>query len=182
MRALSGSLLLLPQPFLSRLDSDNARVLDVGTGNAIWLSAFHDSISSTAQLFGIDIERGMYPSKHPPQMSFESCSVLDLPSNCFFAMSDLDLNQADHLPTLIRAAGFSDVLVHDMEWRLHGESNQLSRENSLRGHKGLKVPLVNCGLVSSDLVFDNMMAGVEDEWEGTPGTPLIIRVITGRKP
>ncbi|KAI4261029.1 MAG: hypothetical protein L6R42_003763 [Xanthoria sp. 1 TBL-2021] len=244
-RTLSGFLLLLPQSFLSSLDSEYAKVLDVGTGNAVWLSAFHSSISSTAQLVGIDIESRMYPAKYPPQMSFEVGSVLDLPPSwsCdfdlvyqrlllaglkvsewptaisenirvlksggyvhlvevdlrnmavgphstrlldsvtkLFAMSDLDLNQADRLPSLVRAAGFSDVQVHDKEWRMHGESNQLSRDNALRGHRGLKAPVVKCGLISSDVDFENMMAGVEEEWESTPGKPLIIRVIIGRKP
>ncbi|KAF2129629.1 S-adenosyl-L-methionine-dependent methyltransferase [Dothidotthia symphoricarpi CBS 119687] len=244
-RTLSGSLLLLPKSFISNLDSEDTKVLDVGTGNAVWLSDFHSMISSTAQLVGIDIEGRMYPAKYPLQMSFEVGSVLSLPtswSNSFdlvyqrlllaglkisdwptaisedfrvlksggyvqlvevdlrnmdvgpnsarlldtlkklFAMNNMDLNQADSLPSLVKGAGFVDVQVHDKEWRLHGDSNVLSRENALRGHRGLKGPVVKYGLFSSDAEFDDMMTGVETEWKSTLGKALIIRVITGRKP
>ncbi|KAH6667976.1 hypothetical protein B0J14DRAFT_567323 [Halenospora varia] len=244
-QTLSGSLLLLPESFISSLNDEDAKVLDVGTGNAVWLSDFHSTISSTAQLVGIDIENRMYPAKYPPQMSFEVGSVLALPPSWsdnfnlvyqrlllaglkvsewptaisedfrvlksggyvqlvevdlrnmavgpnsarlletltkLFAMNNMDLNQADRLPSLVRDGGFVDVQVHKKEWRLHGESNVLSRENALRGHRGLKGPVVKCGLFSSDAEFDDMMAGVEIEWESIPGKALTIRVITGRKP
>lgn len=99
-----------------------------------------------------------------------------------FAMNNMDLNQTNRLPSLVRDAGFADVQVYKKEWRLHGESSVLSRENALRGHRGLKGPVVKCGLFSSDAEFDDMMVGVEIEWESIPGKALTIRVITGRKP
>ncbi|KAL1870137.1 hypothetical protein Plec18167_007655 [Paecilomyces lecythidis] len=244
-QTLSGSLLVLPESFVSGLDSEDVKVLDVGTGNAVWLSDFHSTISSTAQLVGVDIENRMYPAMYPPQMSFEVGSVLEFPpswSNNFnlvhqrlllaglkmsewpiaisedfrvlksggylqlvevdlrnmgvgpnsarllkiltelFSLNNMDLNQADRLPSLVRNAGFADVQVLRKEWRLHGESNKLPRENAVRGHRGLKGPVVKCGLLSSDAEFDDMMARVETEWESIPGDPLTICVITGRKP
>ena len=244
-KSLSGSLLLLPEDVLSRLNSEHAKVLDVGTGNAVWLSAFHDSISSTAQLVGIDIERRMWPARYPPQMRFEVGSVLDLPASWsgefdlvhqnlliaalkasewpaaisevfrvlqsggfvhfleygdmqnmavgpqttrvldiaikLFAMGSLDFDLAARLPSLVRAAGFSDVLVHDVEWGLHGQSNRLRRENALKAHNAIKDTVVKCGLVGSTDDYDNLMASAEEEWESSPGKALIIRVITGRK-
>ncbi|KAJ9256291.1 hypothetical protein DTO195F2_6016 [Paecilomyces variotii] len=242
---LSGSLLLLPESFISNLNSEDTKVLDVGTGNAVWLSDFHSTISFTAQLVGVDIENRMYPAEYPPQMSFEVGSVLELPpswGNNFtlvhqrlllaglkvsewpiaisedfrvlksggyvqlvevdlrnmgvgpnsarlleiltklFAMNNMDLNQADRLPSLVQKAGFVDVQVLRKEWRLHGESNVLPRQNAIRGHRGLKGPVVKSGLLSSDAEFDEMMAGVEMEWQSIPGDALTICVITGRKP
>lgn len=230
---------------MSSWASEDTKVLDVGTGNAVWLSDFHHTISSTAQLVGIDIENRMYPAKYPPQMSFEVGSVMALPPSWtesfdlvhqrlllaglkvsewpsaisehfrvlksggyvqlvevdlrnmavgpnstrlletlmkLFALNQMDLSQADRLPSLVRDSGFVDVEEHKNEWRLHGDANVLSRENALRGHRGLKGPVIKCGLFSSEAEFEDMMAGVEREWASIPGKALTIWVITGRKP
>ena len=49
---LSRSLLLLPEAAISNLSSEDAKVLDVGTGNAVWLSHLY-STSRLPRISGV---------------------------------------------------------------------------------------------------------------------------------
>lgn len=100
-----------------------------------------------------------------------------------WATNNMDFYQAEQLPSLVGEAGFDDVQTYDKKWRLDEEANKLPRgEHYQRGLTGLKGPVIRHGLLSYKAEFDDMMVGVEKEWEPTSGKSLILRVITGKKP
>lgn len=173
-----GSILALPPSWSDNFNLVYQRLLLAGLNVSEWPTAILEDFrvlksGGHVQLVEVDLRNmGVGPN---------SARLLKTLTK-LFAMNNMDLNQANRLPSLVKDAGFADVQVHKKEWRLHGESSVLSRENALRGHRGLKCPVVKCGLFSSDAEFDDIMAGVEIEWESIPGKALTIRVITGRKP
>lgn len=173
-----GSVLALPPNWSDNFDLVYQRLLLAGLKISEWPTAISEDFrvlksGGYVQLVEVDLRNmGVAPN---------SARLLDTLKK-LFSMNNMDLNQADRLPSLVRDAGFVDVQVHKKEWRLDGDCNVLSRENALRGHMGLKGPVVKCGLFSSDAEFDDMMAGVKSEWESIPGEALSISIITGRKP
>lgn len=66
--------------------------------------------------------------------------------------------------------------------RLDGEANKLPRENAIKGHTDFKGSVFKLGLFSYEAEFDNIIVGIEREWESTSGKLLTISVIAGKKP
>lgn len=72
--------------------------------------------------------------------------------------------------------------MHDKGCRLDGEAKKLPRENAIKGHTDFKSTVFKLGLFSYEAEFEDIIVGVEREWESTSGKSLTIRVITDKKP
>lgn len=173
-----GSVLDLPQSWSDGFDLVYQRLLLAGLKVPEWPKAISEDfrvLKSGGYFHLVEVDlRNMAVGPNSSRL-LETVTKL-------FTMNNMDLQQAEKLPSLVREAGFDDVQVHDREWRLDGGANKLPRENAIRGHTGLKGPAVRLGLFSHEAEFVDMMVGVEKEWESTAGKSLILRVITGKKP
>lgn len=178
MRLEIGSVLDLPQGWSDGFDLVYQRLLLAGLKVPEWPKAISENfrvLKSGGYIHLVEVDiRNMAVG---PNSSWLLETLTKL-----FTMNNMDLNQAERLPSLVREAGFDDVQVHDKEWRFDGEANKLPRENAIRGNVGLKGSVVKLGLLRYEAEFDDMMVGVEKEWESTPGKPLTVRVVTGKKP
>ena len=178
MRFEIGSVLDLPKSWSDEFDLVYQRLLLFALKVPEWPKAISEDfrvLKSGGYLHLVEVDlRNMAVGPNSSRLR-ESLTKM-------FTMNNMDFNQADRLPSLVREAGYDDVQVHDKEWRLDGEANKLPRENAIRGTTGLKGPVVKLGLFSDEAKFDDMMVGLEKEWESIPGKSLTVRVITGKKP
>lgn len=178
MRFEIGSVLDLPKSWSDEFDLVHQRLLLAGLKVLEWPKAISEDfrvLKSGGYIHLVEVDmRNMAVGPNSSRL-LETLKKL-------FTVNNMDITQAEKLPFLVREAGFDDVQVYDKAWRLDGEANKLPRENAIRGHMGLKGPVVRLGLFSCEAEFDDMMDGVENEWESTSGKPLILHVITGKKP
>lgn len=177
MRFEVGSVLDLPQSWSDEFDLVNQRFLLAGLKVPEWPKAISEDfrvLKSGGYFHLVEVNwRNMAVGPNSSRL-LETLKKL-------WATNNMDFYQAEQLPSLVKKAGFDDVQTYDKEWRLGGEANRLSRENIIRGLTALKGPVIRHGLLSYEAEFDDMMVGVEKEWEPTSGKSLILRVITGKK-
>ncbi|KIK53617.1 hypothetical protein GYMLUDRAFT_88361 [Collybiopsis luxurians FD-317 M1] len=70
---------LISVPVLELSSGDE--ILESATGTGIWMLDLAQQIPSTISLTGIDISTRLFPSSYPPNISFASQSVTDLPKS-----------------------------------------------------------------------------------------------------
>ncbi|KAJ7709595.1 S-adenosyl-L-methionine-dependent methyltransferase [Mycena rosella] len=95
---------------------------------------------------------------------------------------------AQDMPAMLEAAGFVDVQSESRMQRMGkwaGEIGVANRVNHVGVFRGIKTPVLEAGgygLVNSEAEYDELLDGLEREWDEIPGTDKEFIIFWARKP
>ncbi|KAJ7715573.1 S-adenosyl-L-methionine-dependent methyltransferase [Mycena maculata] len=123
--------------------------------------------------------------KYPGQPCMERLVAL---YRCVTTSRNLYVDCADHLPTMLKQAGFVDIRTESrmqLIGKLHGEAGVASNLTHRGVFNGMKTPVLEAGgfgYVSSEAEYDELVECLEKEWDEVPGAEKEFIILWARKP
>ncbi|CCL99490.1 uncharacterized protein FIBRA_01508 [Fibroporia radiculosa] len=105
-----------------------------------------------------------------------------------FVKRGLLLDCSDRIPSMLRAAGFSNVHIDKRPISLGswaGEVGIEARENFMGVFRGMKSPVLNAGglgYVNTEEEWESLLDAVEEEWDNTEGAEMSFFIFYAQKP
>lgn len=106
----------------------------------------------------------------------------------FFKLRDFELGISKKLPDLLREAGFENINVEVLhmpmgkKWGQVGVDGARNLADVFRAVKGHIVGAGGFGVVTSEEEYDELMDGVEREWDETEGYTLEFYIAYAQRP
>ncbi|KAJ7510155.1 S-adenosyl-L-methionine-dependent methyltransferase [Mycena galericulata] len=125
------------------------------------------------------------PGKYPGKPCMEKLAALYL---CVTHSRKLYVDCADGIPTMLEQAGFVDIRTESRMQLIGAWAGEAGVAGSLthRGvFKGIKTPVLEAGgygYVTSEAEYDELLNGIEKEWDEVPGTEKEFIIFCARKP
>ncbi|KAJ7730733.1 S-adenosyl-L-methionine-dependent methyltransferase [Mycena metata] len=107
---------------------------------------------------------------------------------CVARARDLYVDCTDNMSEMLGQAGFVDIRTEAATQELGkwaGEAGVANRDNLVGVFRGLKTPVLQAGgfgHVSSEAEFDQLLQGLEKEWDEIPGTKKQVFIFWAQKP
>ncbi|KAJ7444842.1 S-adenosyl-L-methionine-dependent methyltransferase [Mycena latifolia] len=107
---------------------------------------------------------------------------------CLISSRNIYIDCAQDIPAMLEAAGFVDIrsesrMQYVGKWA--GEIGVANRVNHVGVFRGIKTPVLKAGgygFVTSEAEYDELLDGLEREWDEVPGTEKEFIIFWARKP
>lgn len=103
-----------------------------------------------------------------------------------FVKRGLLLDCVEHIPNILKDAGFDQVKAHRYEISLWGSADEdgigaKARKNFVGVYKAMQAPIVAMG-IRTEGEFREIMEDLEKEWENDTGARVILYTFVAQKP
>ena len=176
----AGNVLQLPSDWTGKFQLVNQRLLIAGLSKENWNTAVDEIYRVLAPGGWVQlVEASHCKSGEATQRHFEMLRDL-------FVKRGLLLDCVEHIPNVLKDAGFDQVKAQRYEISLGGSADEdgtsaKARKNFVGVYKGMQAPIVAMG-IRTEAEFREIVEDLEKEWESDAGARTIFYIFVAQKP
>ncbi|KAG1798251.1 uncharacterized protein HD556DRAFT_1440588 [Suillus plorans] len=175
-----GNILQLPNDWTSNFQLVNQRLLIAALSKEMWNTVVDE------------IFRVLAPGGWVQLLEASHCSAGEVTQRHFSMLQDLFvkrgllLNCIEHIPNVLKSAGFDNITAQRLEISLGGGEDEdgmeaKARESFIGAYKGMQTPVVKMG-IRTEGEYVKLMEDLEREWETNAQSKVVFYTFVAQKP